>query len=351
MQTPKHLLNNSLGYRLFRYYLSFCHNKIFYRQVIVQNFPTHLPTDSPLLILPNHQNTLMDALAVLFNVGAREPVFLARADIFKNSTLRKILTFLKILPVYRLRDGVAEMQQNEVIFDQCVELLQHKRTLVIFPEGEHTAEYKLRPLKKGAARIALKTETNSHWTAALQILPCGLHYTHCKRMGEVLTINFGQPFAITHLKEIYQQNPAKANNELTKQISTAIDTLMKEIVVNKKNVARPDRLASTCTTLLLFKTIKVIILLITSPLAFYGWVNNVIPFSIPLLVTQRLKDKQFSTSVRYVMYSLLTFPIFYVLQTLLMSQFLSGQWLLLYLLSLPVTGYVAHRWGQAMWHS
>jgi 1-acyl-sn-glycerol-3-phosphate acyltransferase len=338
MQPPKHLRYNSLWYRLIRYYLSFCHNRVFYRKVQLQNFPENLPADSPLLILPNHQNTLMDALAVLFNVGTREPVFLARADIFKKPVLRKILTFLKILPVYRLRDGAAEMQQNELIFENCVALLQHKRTLVIFPEGEHAPDYKLRPLKKGAARIAFKTETNTHWNAGLQILPCGLHYTHCQRMGEVLTIRFGEPFGITHLKETYQQNPAKAISDVTKQVSTAIEALMEDIVTNKPTDDKKPKFGLLC----------VFILLITSPLALYGWVNNVIPFSIPFLVTSRLKDKQFSTSVRYVMYVLLTFPIFYVFQTLLMTQFLSGQWLLLYIFSLPITGYIAHRWGQAV---
>ena len=57
----------------------------------------------------------MDALAVLFTHNG-QPVFLARADIFKKKMIAAILYFLKILPVYRIRDGFSSLKANDEIF-------------------------------------------------------------------------------------------------------------------------------------------------------------------------------------------------------------------------------------------
>ena len=50
--------------------------------------------DDHLIFAPNHQNALMDALAVLFTTKG-QPVFLARADIFKRKQLLQSFIFLK----------------------------------------------------------------------------------------------------------------------------------------------------------------------------------------------------------------------------------------------------------------
>ena len=137
----------SLFYNLLRSYVRFWHNVIFYRKVEIRNYPKDLPSNTPLLIVTNHQNTLMDALAVVLNVGARQPYFLTRADLFKKDFVRKLLMSLKMLPVYRLRDGMDEMQQNDEIFQTCVNILSNGGTLAAFPEGNHGVQYHLRPFK------------------------------------------------------------------------------------------------------------------------------------------------------------------------------------------------------------
>jgi 1-acyl-sn-glycerol-3-phosphate acyltransferase len=84
-------------YALLKSIAGFWHSKVFYRKVIVVGLENINPDDH-LIYAPNHQNALMDALAVLFtNKG--QPVFLARADIFKKKLVASILFFLKILPV------------------------------------------------------------------------------------------------------------------------------------------------------------------------------------------------------------------------------------------------------------
>ena len=85
-----------------------------------QTFDVHgienLPKEGSYIIAPCHQQALMEPLAVL-NFAPKPPVFLARADIFAKPVIRAILTFFKILPVYRQRDGQRNLDKNNAIFD------------------------------------------------------------------------------------------------------------------------------------------------------------------------------------------------------------------------------------------
>ena len=85
-------------------------HSVFYSEICIIN-PENVPAKGPVIFAPNHQNALMDALAILLLVD-KQPVFMARADIFKKKTVGKILNFLKIIPVFRIRDGVSNLSNN-----------------------------------------------------------------------------------------------------------------------------------------------------------------------------------------------------------------------------------------------
>ena len=91
----------STRYALFKQAVAFWHDNVFYRKIIVKGAENINP-DEHLIFAPNHQNALMDALAVLFTHKG-QPVFLARADIFRKKPIAAFLYFIKILPVYRIR--------------------------------------------------------------------------------------------------------------------------------------------------------------------------------------------------------------------------------------------------------
>src|SRR6056297_4084938 len=129
-----------LGFTILRPYVNFV-TKIYFRTT-VHNLD-NIPKDDVIIFAPNHQNALMDALAILATVKT-EPVFLARADIFKKKSIAKILTFLKILPIYRIRDGKESLKNNEEIFQKTIDVLKNKNGLVILPEGNHAGIRKLR---------------------------------------------------------------------------------------------------------------------------------------------------------------------------------------------------------------
>ncbi len=103
----------SKRYAVLKSILKIWHNNFFYRRVIVLGRDNIDPNDN-LIFAPNHQNALMDALAVLFTLKG-QPVFLARADIFKKRFIASILYSFKLLPVYRIRDGFGTLKENDDI--------------------------------------------------------------------------------------------------------------------------------------------------------------------------------------------------------------------------------------------
>jgi hypothetical protein len=63
-----------------------------------------------------------------------------------------------------------------------------------------------------------------------------------------------------------------------------------------------------------------------------------------LLVTRKIKDRQFHSSVKLVT-GLFLFPIFYLILTGIVALLVHSWWLpWVYLLSLPVSGWLAHKY-------
>jgi len=94
--------NFSPGYEILRTYVRFAF-WLTHKRIVVKG--RHLiPKGKPIIFAPNHQNALMDPLA-LACTNPYQSVWLARADIFKSKAASRFLIFLKLLPVYRIRDG------------------------------------------------------------------------------------------------------------------------------------------------------------------------------------------------------------------------------------------------------
>jgi len=75
----------------------------------------NIPRNQAVVYAPNHQNALMDALAIVYSTPG-QTVFLSRADIFRKKITASVLHFFKLLPVYRIRDGKGSLDKNEEIY-------------------------------------------------------------------------------------------------------------------------------------------------------------------------------------------------------------------------------------------
>jgi 1-acyl-sn-glycerol-3-phosphate acyltransferase len=217
----------SVGYALLKYFIGLWHDKIFYRKIIILGRENINPDDN-LIFAPNHQNGLMDALAVLFTFRG-QPIFLARADIFKRKVTASMLYFLKILPVYRIRDGFSSLKANDEIFLKTIDVIRNKNGLVILPEGDHAGFRRLRQLKKGICRVAFQADEATGFTLKIKIVPVGIEYSNYARFRQVISVVYGKPIEVSDFVGLYKINPEKALNELRRRLSGEMKSIMVHI--------------------------------------------------------------------------------------------------------------------------
>jgi 1-acyl-sn-glycerol-3-phosphate acyltransferase len=389
----------SARYALLKSVAGFWHNNVFYRKVIVLG-RENINDNDPLIFAPNHQNALMDALAVLFTHKG-QPIFLARADIFKRKTIAAILYFLKILPVYRLRDGFSSLKGNDEIFIKTIDVLKNKNGVVILPEGDHAGFRRLRQLKKGICRVAFQSDEATGFSLKIKIIPVCLEFSNYSRFRQVLTVAYGKPIEVSDYYESYKVNPERALNELRSRLSDemkgimihieseedyeAIDELRSmingrfsddiripklirdRILVNKMNQLRssdPELYRRICSLSLKVKEkakelntsyrllekkkhplgwliAGMIGIVITFPLFIYGNIFNLTFLEIPNIQVRKTKDPQFHSSIRYGISLVLAFvflPAYLILSLLLFSTWWLG---FLIFLTLPISGLFA----------
>lgn len=218
----------SLGYALIRAWVGFWHNNIFYKKIVIMN-KENVPENAHLIFAINHQNSLMDPLAVIYALKWEQLVFLARSDIFKKSFTARILMFLKILPVYRIRDGFDSLKNNDEVFLKTAEVIRSKRGLAILPEGSHEGIHRLRQLKKGFARIVFQTEEANNYSLDIKIIPVGLDYSNYENFRSTLMVNFGKPISVSDFYDRYKETPVKGYNQLKDELWNKLKLLMVHI--------------------------------------------------------------------------------------------------------------------------
>lgn len=153
-----------------------------------------IPKDAAVIFAPNHTGTLMDALVILA-MNNKPKVFIARADIFRNPKLAKLLTFFKMMPIMRMRDGIEEVKKNNRTIEIASDVLKDKVPLCIFPEGTHQAKHSMLPLSKGIFRIALQAK-EMLGDKPLYIVPVGIRYGNFYRFRSSARIQFGNPINV-----------------------------------------------------------------------------------------------------------------------------------------------------------
>jgi 1-acyl-sn-glycerol-3-phosphate acyltransferase len=217
----------SRHYHFWRFYVDNTF-KLAYRKVEYYG-NEKVPQDGAIIYAPNHTNTLMDALAVL---AANKPakVFVARADIFKNSTALKILTFLKMLPINRKRDGVSSLSKNEEINDIVVDVLRDKVPFCILPEGTHRPMHSLMPLQKGIFRVAMQANDTFGDKMPIYIVPVGIEYGHFFRYRSSILLQIGEPINVTQfIKECSELTVSQQINVLRDELSDQIKKVILHI--------------------------------------------------------------------------------------------------------------------------
>ncbi|MCR4966152.1 MAG: 1-acyl-sn-glycerol-3-phosphate acyltransferase [Bacteroidales bacterium] len=219
-------------YAFFMRYLCLAHNHIYYRNFYILNQENIPPKGQPTLVIANHQNGLMDALAILHTMfkDERQPVFIARGDIFKKDGVAKILRFLKIMPTFRTRDGnVDDVRSNIGLFNRAGAVLGNGGTVVIFPEAAHQHGHYMSTFKKGFARIAFAAEEMKDYSLGLKILPLNIHYSNYFNFHSDLMVTVGEPFTFEEFFDMYKENHDTAYHALMDKARARVKEMTPDI--------------------------------------------------------------------------------------------------------------------------
>ena len=238
---PKQIQDNNTLYNILSPLVQFgtrCH----YNHFCVHGIE-NLPTDGAYIIAPCHQQALMEPLAVL-RIAPKAPVFLARADIFAKPTLRAILTFLRILPVYRIRDGQKNIGKNLIIFEQSCRVLLDGYPLCLMAEGRHNNRHHLLNMGKGMFRIAgdAQQRLGDH---PLYIVPTGIDFDEYEQPFSNVVVNLGTPIPLQPFMDTYRDNEPVALNQMRDTLAKALLPLMHDI----RNEEHYDEIMTLCNVL------------------------------------------------------------------------------------------------------
>lgn len=380
-----------------------------FRKMVFTGRKENVSKNRPIIFAPNHRNALLDALLIVYaGYHNRQVVFLARADIFKQKFVAWMLRGMRIIPVFRMRDGKDNLDKNKDIFGSAARILKKNNPVAIFPEARHNPKQSLLPIQKAVPRIILPTEESLNFELNSQIVPVSIYYRDIFGFLTDVYVTFGTPIEVSQYKEIYNDNPNLANNQLRQELEKSLKSMVVDIwndefyeeykfaidwngerIAEEKFSHRKDgylqsslHIVRTLDNLYennrdvfdskiknfreankilkehqlntkdrLWKTSskenifsRFTALILTSPIMLFGYINAIFPLLINKKLLSLFKDNQFIPSVRYAS-GLIFVPIFDIIQTLTIGA-ITKDWLLafIYFLAMPATFYFALYW-------
>jgi 1-acyl-sn-glycerol-3-phosphate acyltransferase len=287
----------------------------------------NIPKKGAILFTVNHPNGLLDPLLVTTN-ATRDTHYLVRAAVFKKPLVKKFLATLNLMPIYRIRDGVKELSKNTEVFNDCFNILKNEDALMIFPEGSHDKRRTVRNLSKGFTRI-LFGAFDKYPELKITVIPVGITYQNIGHFPCKVAIHFGKPILANEYYNPEELNKSinsikqKVSNQL-KELSVHIladenyDSVLKEL--NTKNVDFTEvKAVNKVIKSGEFKTKKAIVNFV-KPLYYLIVLNSLFPWVIWKILSRKIDETEFVDTFRATL-GITLFPIFYVIQALILYQF------------------------------
>jgi glycerol-3-phosphate O-acyltransferase/dihydroxyacetone phosphate acyltransferase len=216
--------------------------KIFFRKIYFTN-RNRIPDGKPLILAINHPTAFIEP-CILACFLPIKLYFLVRGDLFKKAHFRKMLNLLHMVPIFRKQEGLDQLSKNDETFDFCYKALKDHKTVVILPEGKTTQEKRLRPIRKGLARIAFGTY-EKYGDIDLHIVPIGVNFTEADKFRSVAMFDVGESIRLKDYYDQYQENPQRTIRNLTNKVKEGLENH----IVNIPN-PKDDELAEDIFTLL-----------------------------------------------------------------------------------------------------
>jgi 1-acyl-sn-glycerol-3-phosphate acyltransferase len=219
--------------------------RVYFRRVEVVGIE-NVPRKSPVIFVLNHPNALVDP-AFLLSLAPRRVSFLAKSPLFRMPVLGYFVRAMDSLPVYRPQDEGEDVSKNRDMFVAARKLLAGGGTIGICPEGVSHDEPRLRPIKTGAARIALAAVSTGE-VSDLKIVPAGLYYTSKTKFRSAVLLYFGKPIAVEPVELEADGNPPRT---AVRDLSSRIEGALREVMLDAEHeealqtITRAERIFSS----------------------------------------------------------------------------------------------------------
>jgi len=271
-------------YSFLRPYVDAC-TRASYRRLTVSG---ELPEEGAVIIAPNHTSTLMDALVILQS-RKKPTVFGARADIFRKPAVARILRFLRIVPMARLRDGSQSVLHNLETFVEVDDVLANGVPFCMFAEGRHRPMHSLLPVGKGIARIAFASARERQ----TYIVPTGIDHGSFFRYRRPCKVTFGEPVDVNAFLQAHEHDSeAETYQEFRRVLFRRISSLITYLPDDENYEARWEEIRPK-------RKIRPWLAVLTAPLFLVAAILCLPMWVAAEVLCRRAKDHAWNNTIRY----------------------------------------------------
>jgi glycerol-3-phosphate O-acyltransferase/dihydroxyacetone phosphate acyltransferase len=192
--------------------------RVFFKHIHVANFK-NIPHNKPVVIACNHPGAFMDPGFIGSIV--RKPIhYITRGDVFANPITRVFLKGLNLNPIYRFDEGFGNLAKNFDTIDELAEILKKNGIILIFSEGYSALDRRLRPLRKGTARIFLQIAREHNLD--IQLYASGITYTHKKNFRKSVMYSVSKPLFLKDYLTDFISHNQHAYHTFSKELARRI---------------------------------------------------------------------------------------------------------------------------------
>lgn len=203
--------------------------RLYFKRIFLSGVE-HIPKDDATLFIVNHPNSFMEACLVA-SFQHRALHFLVRGDMFEKKWLKPILRWTNQIPIFRFKDGFSKLKQNKSTFDESFKVLKEGKALLIFPEASTQMVRFLRPLQKGAARLAIGS-VEEYRVDKLFVVPTGVYYEKPTKTRSDVILKFGKPLEMN----AWLATVSPQADKLT-ELTEVFQNMLQEVMIS----IRPDQ--------------------------------------------------------------------------------------------------------------